>query len=275
LAYCPPACQKHRLQIVTFYAQKPAQILYAQASPQTRKAPPALRGFSQPVQEKFYTDYQYTQPQQQSRPAAPIFRHHLDERPAARVQTAPRPVAPVSAPLMPRRQPAPQNIQKTAPQYRTAPKALTPKLSLPAHRPRPNPTLPSAKAPQTINPSEQSLRQSLGSAVQHSPRLAIEDLKIREAQEGLIQSQAQGKFKLDLNGTIGPTQSETEFSVINNSDSDFRINRGANLNLSLPIYQGGRIKAENNVAAIGIEEAKANFDIVETAVAEEAAIAHL
>lgn len=127
---------------------------------------------------------------------------------------------------------------------------------------------------QTINASEQSLRQSLGAAVQHSPLLAIEDLKIQEAQEVLTQAKAQGRFKLNLEGVAGPSASETVFSVVDRTDSSLRIRRGANLDLSLPLYQGGRIKAQKKVAEVGIQEAEANFDVVETSVAQEAALAH-
>jgi len=91
----------------------------------------------------------------------------------------------------------------------------------------------------------------LGAAVQHSPLLAIEDLKIQEAQEVLTQAKAQGRFKLNLEGVAGPSASETVFSVVDRTDSSLRIRRGANLDLSLPLYQGGRIKAQKKVAEVG------------------------
>ena len=120
-----------------------------------------------------------------------------------------------------------------------------------------------------------SIDQSLQSAVEQSPRLAIEDLKIREAEEGLVQAKSAGRFKLNLEGVVGASQSETVFNVVNRTDSDFRIRRAANLDLSLPIYQGGLINARKKVAKVGIDSAKANYDVVQSAVTQEAVIAHL
>jgi len=246
-----PYIQAHNLHQQSIGTVQPRPVLYAQVNTQSA----GLRGPLKPQQEKFYSASQNPQARQQIHIRPSQFQHHLDE--GARIQNVQRtPVLQVPV------QPAPPIYAPTQPREVSSRPALQPH------------TKPSVGAAQTINPSEQSLQQSLGAAVQHSPLLAIEDLKIQEAQEALVQSKAQSKFKLDLNGVVGPTQSETTFSVVNGSTSDFRINRGANLNLSLPIYQGGRIKAENNVAAVGIEEAKANFKIIETAVAQDAAIAH-
>jgi len=209
-------------------ALQTAPVLYAQAN----TPPRGLRGFSQPVQESFYSDYHPPQPQK--RDAAPIYKHYHGEREQVQV-----------TPVQPRTPQRPTAI--SVPQYRPSPQPIAPNSTVPAYRGTQGNTRrstsvtePIAKqlnpvgAAQTINSSEQSLRQSLGAAVQNSPRLAIEDLRIQEAQEALIQSQAQGKFKLNLNGVLGPTQSETEFSVVDSSTSDFRINRGANLNSCCP-----------------------------------------
>ena len=133
----------------------------------------------------------------------------------------------------------------------------------------------SQNATTTITSTGTSINQSLHSALSQSPRLAIEDLRIREAEEGLVQAKAQGRFKLNLEGVAGPTLSETDFRVVDRSETDFRVRRGANLDLSLPIYEGGRINAQKNVAEVGINSAKANYEAVESAVTQEAAIAHL
>ena len=116
----------------------------------------------------------------------------------------------------------------------------------------------------TITSTGTSINQSLHSALSQSPRLAIEDLRIREAEEGLVQAKAQGRFKLNLEGVAGPTLSETDFRVVDRSETDFRVRRGANLDLSLPIYEGGRINAQKNVAEVGINSAKANYEAVES-----------
>ena len=125
------------------------------------------------------------------------------------------------------------------------------------------------------SPSTFSIGNSLTSAIDQSPRLAIEDLRIQEAEEGLIQAQSQSRLKLSLNSVIGGTQSDTDFRVVDTNASDFRVRRAANLNLSLPLYQGGRLTAQKNVAEVGIETARADYDTVENAVSLETAIAHL
>lgn len=120
-----------------------------------------------------------------------------------------------------------------------------------------------------------TINQSLTDAVNRSPRLAIEDIKIQEAEEGLVQAKAQGRFKLNLEGIAGVGQYETDFSVVDRTDSDTRAPRAANLDLSLPIFQGGRIKAQKDLAKVGIKTAKANYDAVQNNVTLEAAVAHL
>ena len=125
----------------------------------------------------------------------------------------------------------------------------------------------------TVSPN--SISNSLLSARTQSPRLAIEELKIQEAQEALVQAKAQGRFKLNFDSSVGVSQSETDFNVIDRTDSDTRFKRAARLDLSLPLYQGGQIKAQKNVAAVGIKAAEANYEVVETAVTQETAIAHL
>lgn len=117
--------------------------------------------------------------------------------------------------------------------------------------------------------------ESLNQAVRQSPRLAIEDIRIQEAEEQLEQVKSQGRFKLNFEGVAGPTQTETDFRVVNRTDNDFRVRRSANLNLSLPLYQGGRLTAQKDAAKIDIETAKANYQAVESDVTEQAGIAHL
>ncbi len=125
----------------------------------------------------------------------------------------------------------------------------------------------------TVSPN--SIHNSLINARGESPRLAIENLRIQEAEEGLVQAEALSKVRLNFDSTIGVSQSETEFNVIERTDADTRLRRAARIDLSLPIYQGGINKAQKNVAKVGIKTAEANYEIVESAVTEEAAIAHL
>ncbi len=228
---------------------------------------PKLRGMyahERPVQGHYYQDYPtQTQAMPKMQHSGPVrvqkFSHHLDEsgyvlpvyndRGYTYVESAEGHTYPAaSSPQYV--EPAPQYVSPS-PQYEAPPQDIT------------------------SNAAKASIDQSLQSAVEQSPRLAIEDLKIREAEEGLIQAKSAGRFKLNLEGVVGASQSETAFNVVNRNDSDFRVRRAANLDLSLPIYHGGLINAKKKVAKVGIESAKANYEVVQSAVTQEAVIAHL
>lgn len=228
---------------------------------------PKLRGMyahERPVQGHYYQDYPtqtQAMPKMQQTGSVRVqkFSHHLDEsgyvppvyndRGYTYIESADSNTYPASS--SPQYvEPAPQYVSPS-PQYEAPPQDIT------------------------SNAAKASIDQSLQSAVEQSPRLAIEDLKIREAEEGLIQAKSAGRFKLNLEGVVGATQSETAFNVVNRNDSDFRIRRAANLDLSLPIYHGGLINAKKKVAKVGIESAKANYEVVQSAVTQEAVIAHL
>lgn len=235
-------------------------------------AVPTLRGMyvnDRPFQGQYYQDYPtqiHIQPHAEMQKSRPVkvqrFNHHLDESTFA---SSPDNHSPVSNPVSHNGYVYDEDRDNDA--YRVSSSSQSP-VSAPSQY---------EDIPQNIvsTASSASLDQSLLNAVQQSPRLAIEDLKIREAEEGLIQAKAQGRFKLNLEGVVGASQSETDFNVVNRTDSDFRIRRAANLDLSLPIYQGGLINARKKVASVGIESAKANYEVVQSAVSQEAVIAHL
>ena len=252
-------------------------------------AVPPLRGMQAP------------RPQHYSR--AYPFKHHLDESTAFR----PKPYTPAVQKATPSYSPAPQPVPASLPQHKAASYAQEPhdgpsfngaedgfsayegvsyasdykvqngfQKSVSDNTKQFDIPYASSKNEQPVSvQTGTSLDQSLGNALSQSPRLGIEDYKIREAQESLVQAKAQGRFRLKLDGTVGASQNETDFNVINRTDSEFRVPRAASLDLSLPIYQGGRIKAQKDVAKVGIDAAKANYDVVETAVSQETAIAHL
>lgn len=191
-----------------------------------------------------------------------FFKHQLEEaapRTLGQVQVSPQTSrsAPVSAPVVTQQQNAVSTGQ-TGPTQNAA--------QQPSH---------SANFQPAFQGTGKSLTQSLDTALAQSPRLAIEDIRIQEAEEGLEQAKAQGRFKLNLDSSVGAGQNETEFRVVNRTDTDFRVSRTANLGLSLPLYEGGRISAQKDVAKVDINTAKANYDAVESEVAEQAGIAHL
>jgi outer membrane protein len=262
---------------------------------------PKLRGMIAPPysparNRTVYNDYSHSynsyapdntvQPPRKITPPAAQFKHHLDEA----ISVTPRsiPATPYLTPEAPRAIPEAPYIAPEAPLAIPATPYLVPEapyddttmyeakaLVAPQTRPRNAPYYETQTASIFASEPAATIHQSLSHAIDKSTRLAIEDIKIQEAQEGLVQAKAQGRFKLNLESVVGAGQYETDFSVVNRNDSDFRVRRAANLDLSLPIYQGGRINAQKKIAEVGIQSAKANFDVVESTVNQEAAIAHL
>ncbi len=272
-------------QYTPYYPTYPAQ-----ASPRSpyvmqaqNKTAPALRGLSSAPQ--YYRDYSVetqsygpARPPLQGSPSRPGFNHQLDD--AVTLHNVPQAhgvpqTQAISTPISPSlaRQATYQRPYENTPVQDYAP-------NVQAHQQdaqyghsvyTPAVTPPSS----FLENSPVSLDRSLSRAIERSPRLAIEDLKIQEAKEGLVQANAQSRFRLDLESIVGATQSETDFNVVNRSDSDSRLRRAASLNLSLPLYQGGRLNAQKDIAQVGIETAKANYDFIESVVTQETAIAHL
>ena len=202
------------------------------------------------------------------------FQHQLEEAAPRKKISHPSPVrsfehAPQAAPSVrsyPVQRPIVQGRQIPNAQNYVAPTASSITKSLPVPQTEFQPAFQGAATP---------IGQSLSTAVQSSSRLAIEDIKIQEAEEQLEQAKAQGRFKLNLEGTVGASQNEIDFRVVDLSESDFRVPRAASLNLLLPLYQGGRINAQKDVAKVDVETAKANYQVVQSNITEQAGIAHM
>ena len=120
-----------------------------------------------------------------------------------------------------------------------------------------------------------SLRQSLDKAFKRSSRLAAENLRVDEAKEVLKQAKAQSRPRLAAQGSVGPRSSETTFAFNNSVTSATTLRRSAELDLSLPIYQGGRLRAQRASAELGIKSAKANITQTESEIIEQTALAYL
>ena len=194
--------------------------------------------------------------------ALPSVRSYPAQRPIVQSPVVQSPV--VQHPVV--QHPVVQGHQIPNAQNYVAPRASSTAQSLPAAQTEFQPAYQGAATP---------LGQSLSTAVQSSSRLAIEDFKIQEAEEQLEQAKAQGRLRLNLEGTVGASQNEIDFRVVDRTDSDFRVPRAAGVNLSLPLYQGGRINAQKDVAKVDVETAKANYDLVQSNISEQAGIAHM
>ena len=259
-------------------------VEYAQNNSSLKSGVPELRGMStvaQPAhQQNYYRDYPAETPLyhpqsrtvQHAQSYEPALVYQLDDTASIARQTY------VTSPQVTRSVPATrqttQGTQYVAPsQSVESQRRVTQSVTNQVSRQAVN--APQTFTPTTITSTGTTLNQSLTTALGQSPRLAIEDIKIREAEESLEQAKAQGRFKLDLNGVLGPALSQTDFRVIDSDVTDFRVRRGGNLDLSLPLYDGGRINAQKDIARVGIESAKNDYETVESAVTQEAAIAHV
>jgi len=130
-------------------------------------------------------------------------------------------------------------------------------------------------ASKSVLAGSDSLRQSLDSAFARSSRLAAENLRVDEAEEVLKQAKAQSRPRLEFRSAVGPRQSETTFAFSNTTVSATSLRRSAELDLSLPIYQGGRLRVQRASAKIGIETARAAVSQTRSEIIEQTALAYL
>ena len=203
------------------------------------------------------------------------FKHQLEEAAPRQVPNYARPQTKVQSavPVLPEAKNGPA-YQSTRSQTYNSPAAI-PSRAVQPRAVQPRRSVVGLNVQPDFSGAATSFSESMKIAVVESPRLAIEDIKILEAEEVLEQAKSQGRFKLNFEGVAGASQNETEFRVIDRTDNDFRTPRQANLNLSLPLYQGGLLRAQKDVAEVGIETAKANYQAVEGFVTEQAGVAHL
>lgn len=127
----------------------------------------------------------------------------------------------------------------------------------------------------TVLAGSESLQKSLDSAFERSSRLASENLRIDEAEEVLTQAKAQSKPRVEFRGAVGPRESETSFAFDNTTISATTVRRSAELDLTLPIYQGGRLRAQRSSAKVGIETARAAVSQTRSDIIEQTALAYL
>ena len=268
------------IQGAVYFPQQRQQAAHVRVA--QNHAVPGLRGPSH-VRKAILQQYHFDdQPKFQSvSPGVParsntpdprqFFQHQLEEAAPRRI------VTPAPAPVQ-THQPAPAQTYQSAPAQAQVQAPVSRPVQAPVqartYQPAPQPAATPAPQPVYVSGGT-SLTQSLDTAVNQSSRLAIEDIRVQEAEESLEQARAQGRFKLALDSSLGAGEFQNDFRVVDRDESDFRVSRTANLGLSLPIYQGGRINAQKDLAKGGINTAKANYNAVESQVAEQAGIAHM
>ena len=172
------------------------------------------------------------------------FKHHLEEAAPRQVPNYARPQTKVQSavPVLPEAKNGPA-YQSTRSQTYNSPAAI-PSRAVQPRAVQPRRSVVGLNVQPDFSGAATSFSESMKIAVVESPRLAIEDIKILEAEEVLEQAKSQGRFKLNFEGVAGASQNETEFRVIDRTDNDFRTPRQASLNLSLPLYQGGLLRAQ-------------------------------
>lgn len=120
-----------------------------------------------------------------------------------------------------------------------------------------------------------SMNTSFVKALSTSPARAVEELKIAEATEKLKEVKSGSRLQSTLRGDLGYRQSDTVYDVVDRRDSNARPIQSVELGMTLPLFQGGRLKAQKQVANEQIETAKASLNSVENEIMMTTALAHL
>lgn len=115
--------------------------------------------------------------------------------------------------------------------------------------------------------------QALVSAYRKNPRLMAERARVKEADENYVQAQAQNRFTVNGNATIGRERREggSFFSQAPSKTTP----KTAQLTIAKPLYQGGRVRGLKAQAKASINSARESLRNAEQNVLLAAATAYL
>jgi TolC family type I secretion outer membrane protein len=120
----------------------------------------------------------------------------------------------------------------------------------------------------------QSLQESLASSYVGDPRLLAERAALRAIDEGVSSAQSGWRPTVSINGSVGKRyQNNTLGTGV--SSSNWTLPASADLSLSQPLWRGGAITAEAEVAENRVFAARANLVVVEQQVLLESATAYM
>ncbi|HFB55065.1 MAG TPA: hypothetical protein ENJ46_03995, partial [Hellea balneolensis] len=125
----------------------------------------------------------------------------------------------------------------------------------------------------SLNAHAEDFTQALVSAYMKNPRLMAERARVREADENYVQAQAQGRFTVNANATIG--RERREGGSFFNQDPSVQTPKTAQLSIVKPLYQGGRVRGLKAQAKAGINSARQSLRNAEQNVLLAAATAYL
>jgi len=110
----------------------------------------------------------------------------------------------------------------------------------------------------------QTFEESLTSAYNKHPQIQAQRARLREIDESYVQARAQGLPTANAQGEIGGTYLDRESGgAFQPGTSDWGTNNSVGLNVSQPIYQGGRVSGLKSQAKSQILAARAELAFVE------------
>ncbi len=134
----------------------------------------------------------------------------------------------------------------------------------------------------TVQASAQSLEEALALAYQNNPELAAARAELEATAEGVPAARANFLPNVTGTGTVNRTHSESESAATDafgqafaDSQSDTTITRSVQLQVTQPLYRGGRSMAGLRQARLQTDAQRAVLESVEQSVLLDAAVAYL
>lgn len=114
----------------------------------------------------------------------------------------------------------------------------------------------------------QTLEEALALAYSNNPRLRAERQRVRAVDEQVPQALANWRPKVTVTGDLGINHVSTFVGKTSQADyfEEGRTPRSANLNVTQPLFRGGRTLAQTKQAESNIEAARAQLQVTEQTV---------
>ena len=109
----------------------------------------------------------------------------------------------------------------------------------------------------------QTFEEALISAYDKHPQIQAQRSRLREIDESYVQARSQSLPTANAQGDLGGTYLDREGGGLFPGSSDWGTNNSVGLNVSQPIYQGGRVAGLKSQAKSQIMAARAELAFVE------------
>ncbi|KZD07681.1 TolC family outer membrane protein [Oceanibaculum pacificum] len=124
--------------------------------------------------------------------------------------------------------------------------------------------------------SAQTMSEALALAYETNPVLEAQRARLRETDETLAQAQSGWRPRVIVSGDIGKTTTDTEnFGRVNRDSTNTRTPGRATLQVTQPLYRGGRTIADTERAEANIKAQRAQLFATEQQVLLDAATAYM